>query len=106
MGSIYVLGELFTNVFFYTKLLLMVFAPQYLCDLLEPSYQKSHQNNLKNNSKFILTQIKTTSYMERFLSSTTKHWNDLPYFIKNITYFIIIRKEFERHQMICTIWST
>ena len=59
----------------------MVFAPQYLCDLLEPSYQKSHQYNLKNN-KFILTQIKTTLYMESFLSSTTKHWNELPYFIK------------------------
>ena len=73
MGYIYVLGELFTNLFFYTKLLLMVFAPQYLCDLLETSYQKNRQYNLKNNNKCILTQIRTTSYMESFLSSTTKN---------------------------------
>ena len=50
----------------------MVFATQYLCDLLEPFYPRSHQYNLRNNNKFILPQIKTTSYMESFLPSTTK----------------------------------
>ena len=45
-------------VLLYT-IIINAFAPQYLCDLLEPSYQKSHQYNLKNNNKFILTQIKT-----------------------------------------------
>ena len=40
------------------------FAPQYLCDLLEPFHPRSHQYNLRNNNNFILTQIKTTSYME------------------------------------------
>ena len=37
------------------------FSPQYLCDLLEPFYPTSHQYNLRNNNKFILPQIKTTS---------------------------------------------
>ena len=58
------------------------FAPQYLCDLLESFYPRSHQNNLRNNNKFILPQIKTTSYMESFLPSTTKLWNNLSDFIK------------------------
>ena len=41
---------------------------------------------------------KCTSYMESLLpyASTTKLWNYLPDFIKNITYFIIIQKAFER----------
>ena len=47
------------------------FGSQYSCDLLEPLYPRSHQYNLRNN-KFILPQIKTTSYMESFLPSTTK----------------------------------
>ena len=47
-----------------------VFAPQYLCDLLEPFNPKSHQYNLRNNNKFSLPQIKTTSYMDSFLPST------------------------------------
>ena len=58
------------------------FAPQYLCDLLEPFNPRSHQYNLRNNNKSILSQIKTTPYMENFLPSTTKLWNDLPDFIK------------------------
>ena len=47
---------------------------------LNPFTQKS-LIQLKNYSKFILPQIKT-SYMESFLPSTTKLWNDLPDFIK------------------------
>ena len=47
-------------------------TPVYLCDLLEPLYQRSHQYNFRNNNKFILPQIKTTSYMESFLPFTTK----------------------------------
>ena len=40
------------------------FALQYLCELLEPFYPRSHQYNLRNNNKIILPQIKTTLYME------------------------------------------
>ena len=47
-------------------------TPVYLCDLLELLYQRSHQYNFRNNNKFILPQIKTTSYMESFLPFTTK----------------------------------
>ena len=58
------------------------FAPQYLSDLLEPFYTRSHQYNLRNNKKIILPQTKTTSYMIYFYPSTTKLWNDFPDFIK------------------------
>ena len=60
----------------------MVLHHKIFCDLLEPFYPKSHHYNLRNNNKFILPQIKSTSYMESFLPSTTKLWNDLPDFIK------------------------
>ena len=40
----------------------------------------THSNRspeLPHNNKFILPHIKTTSYMESFLPSTTKLWNDV-----------------------------
>ena len=44
----------------------MVFATQYLCDLLEPFYPRSHQYNLRNNNRFILPQIKNIIHVKLF----------------------------------------
>ena len=47
-------------------------APQYLQDLLLPNISPQHLYTLRNseNLKFILPQVKTTSYMNSFLPST------------------------------------
>jgi hypothetical protein len=61
-------------------------APKYLRDLLLPCIPPQHSFTLRNDDyfKFILPQVKTTSYMNSFLPSTIRSWNDLPLYIRNI----------------------
>ena len=60
-------------------------APKYLQDLLLPCTPSQHSYTLRNddNFKFILPQVKTTSYMNSFLPSTIRLWNDLPLYVRN-----------------------
>ena len=61
-------------------------APKYLQDLLLSSIPPQHSYTLRNDDdfKFIPPQVKTTSYMNSFLPSTIRLWNDLPLYIRNI----------------------
>ena len=65
-----------SQTYSYIKLLIVLHHNIYV------TYLNLYQYNFRNNNKFILLQIKTTSYMESFLPSTTKLWNDLSDFVK------------------------
>lgn len=58
-------------------------APKYLQDLLMPctpqnNYSLRHQDDFK----FVIPQIKTTAFMNSFLPSSIKLWNELPLHIR------------------------
>jgi hypothetical protein len=59
---------------------------KYLQDVLHPNLPPQHSYTLSNddNFKFILPQVKTTSYMNIFLLSTIRLWNYLPLYFRNI----------------------
>lgn len=55
-------------------------APKYLQDLLIPCVLPQNNYSLRHQDdfKFVLPQIKTTAFMNSFLPSTIKLWNELP----------------------------
>lgn len=61
-------------------------APQYLQELLIPCIPPQNSYPLRNNDglKFIPPQLKTSSYMNSFIPSAIKLWNDLPIHIRNL----------------------
>lgn len=64
-------------------------VPQYLVELLGQCLLRVPQNSypLRNqdNRTFQIPQAKTTSYMESFLPSTIRLWNELPYNIRSLS---------------------
>ena len=61
-------------------------APEYLQELLIPCRQNSNTYSLRHQDdfKFVLPRVKTTAYMNSFLPSTIKLWNDLPFDIRTL----------------------
>ena len=61
-------------------------APLYLQELLLPYFPTQNVYHLRNHDdlKFILPQGRTSSYMNSYLPSTIKLWNDLPIQIRQL----------------------
>jgi hypothetical protein len=79
-------------------------APKYLQDLLLPCIPPQHSYTLRNDDdfKFILPQVKTTSYLHSFLPSTIRLWNDLPLYIRNIPSLSSFRNAWKKNLQLTT----
>jgi hypothetical protein len=53
-------------------------VPEYLSNLVPSSFGQTHQYSIRNNANLVLVHSRTAYYINIFLPSTVRLWNELP----------------------------
>ena len=58
-------------------------VPEYLSNLVPSSFGQTHQYSTRNNANLVLVHSRPAYYINIFLPSTVRLWNELPANIKS-----------------------